>query len=133
MKSKIVWILRLLCSGIMLQTLWFKFTGAPESIYIFTTLGVEPWGRYLSGIAELVTSILILIPKTTWLGALKTVAIISGAILSHIFVIGIEVNNDGGTLFILGMIALISALILVILTREDLFRRISILKQKYFS
>jgi uncharacterized membrane protein YphA (DoxX/SURF4 family) len=80
------------------QTLYFKFTGAAESIYIFKTLGMEPYGRIGSGIIELVSSILILIPRTTLLGALLGLGVMIGAIVSHVFVLGIEVQNDGGTL-----------------------------------
>ena len=43
------WLLQLVAAGILLQTLFFKFTGAEESVYIFTTLGVEPWGRIRVG------------------------------------------------------------------------------------
>src|SRR5437868_1367625 len=65
-----LWILRLLAAAIMLQTLFFKFSGAEESIYIFSKLGMEPWGRIGTGVMELIASILILIPRTTGIGAI---------------------------------------------------------------
>lgn len=98
------WGARLIATGILLQTLFFKFSGAPESIYIFTKVGIEPWGRYASGIAELIAAVLILIPATVWIGALLALAVISGAIMTHLTILGIEVMNDGGTLFILACI-----------------------------
>jgi len=98
---------------ILLQTLWFKFTGAPESVYIFSTLGVEPWGRIGSGIAELLAAALLVIPRTMWMGAALALGIMGGAILSHFAVLGIEVMNDGGTLFMLAMaVALCSVIVL---------------------
>ncbi|MEG0849062.1 DoxX family protein [Flavobacterium plurextorum] len=105
--EKITWILRIIAAAILLQTLFFKFGGAAESIYIFSTLGVEPYGRIGSGIAELIVVILILVPKTTFIGALGGCLIMITAILSHLFILGIEVQNDNGFLFILAIITLI--------------------------
>lgn len=123
MKSKVhifYWILRLVATFIMLQTLFFKFTGAPESIYIFETVGLEPFGRYASGVAELIASVLLLIPRTTWLGALLALGVMTGAILSHLTVLGIVVQDDGGTLFIMALIVAISSAILLWANRGDI-------------
>lgn len=125
--TQITWILRIITSVILLQTLYFKFTGAPESVYIFSALGAEPYGRIGSGIAELIVVILILIPKTTWLGALGGVGVMTGAVLSHLFVLGIEVENDGGLLFALALITLLCCLILLYLNRNII---INLLKTK---
>lgn len=115
MKNQIfLWMVKIVAVVIMLQTLYFKFSGATESIYIFSTLGIEPFGRIGSGIVELIASILILIPRTLLLGAILGLGTMFGAILSHIFVLGIQIQNDGGTLFILGCITFICCLILVI-------------------
>ena len=122
----IAWVLRIIASSILLQTLWFKFTGAPESIYIFSILGVEPYGRIGTGIAELVVAILTLIPKTTWLGALGGCGIMIGAILSHLFVLGIEVKGDGGLLFGLALITLICCLGLLYMNRNRIFNLLNI-------
>jgi uncharacterized membrane protein YphA (DoxX/SURF4 family) len=108
-----IWIIKLIAVIILVQTLFFKFTGAEESVYIFTKLGVEPIGRIGSGVVELIASILILIPRTTLLGALLAMGTMMGALVSHLFVLGIEVQNDGGTLFTLAIITLICCLILV--------------------
>ena len=114
MKNPIlIWIIKLVAVTILLQTLYFKFTAAPESVYIFSTLGIEPFGRIGSGIVELIASILILIPRTTLLGAVLGFATMLGAIFSHIFVLGIEIQNDGGTLFILAVITFLCCLILI--------------------
>jgi len=98
------WILRLTAALILLQTLFFKFTASEESVYIFSTLGMEPYGRIGSGIIELIAAILILMTRTTLLGALLGAGVMLGAIFSHIFVLGVEVKNDGGLLFILAII-----------------------------
>lgn len=101
MKSKLLLVARLVAAGILLQTLFFKFTAAPESVYIFTTLKVEPWGRWFAGLSELVASLLLLLPATQLFGALFSLAIMLGAIMSHIFILGIVVQDDGGVLFAL--------------------------------
>ncbi|MBF4517747.1 DoxX family protein [Flavobacterium sp. ANB] len=119
-KEIIVWILRIVASVILLQTLYFKFSGAEESIYIFSTLGIEPYGRIGSGIAELIAAILILIPRTTWIGALGGSGIMIGAILSHLFVLGIVVKNDGGTLFTLAVVTLLCCLGLLYFNKNKL-------------
>ena len=100
----VLWLLRLVVAGILLQTLFFKFTGVAESIYIFETLGAEPYGRLGSGVAELVASVLILVPSTVAVGALLSLGVMSGAILSHLTVLGIEIMGDGGLLFALAII-----------------------------
>lgn len=92
-------ILRILAAVILLQTLYFKFTGAAESVFIFETLGMEPLGRYGSGMAELISAILLLIPRTVVLGALGGALVMLGAIGSHLGPLGIEVMEDGGLLF----------------------------------
>lgn len=126
MKNPIIlWIIKLVAVVILVQTLYFKFSGAEESVYIFTTLGVEPFGRIGSGIVELIASILILIPRTTFLGALLGMSTMMGAIASHLLFLGIEVKNDGGTLFILAIITFLCCLLLVYNQKEkflDLFK-----------
>ncbi len=118
----IYWILRLVAAVILLQTLWFKFTGAEESVALFTKLGVEPWGRWLTGIVELVASVLILWPRTTGIGALLAAGTMVGAIASHIMVIGIESAGDGGQLFRLAIIVLIASLVLAWGHKHQLLR-----------
>jgi hypothetical protein len=100
----IFWALKIAAAAIMLQTLFFKFTAAPESVYIFSTLQAEPYGRIGAGIVELVASILLLLPRTTFIGAMLGLGTMVGAIFSHLFILGINVQNDGGQLFILGVI-----------------------------
>ena len=112
-KPIFIWIIKLIAVIILVQTLYFKFTGAEESVYIFSTLGAEPFGRIGSGIIELIASILILIPRTTLLGAILGTGTMFGAITSHLFILGIEVKNDGGTLFILAIITFLCCLILI--------------------
>lgn len=123
MNSKInilSWVLRIAAAVIMVQTLYFKFTGAPESIYIFTKVGMEPFGRYASGVAELIASILLLIPRTTWLGALIGLGVIGGAIMSHLTILGIVVQDDGGTLFALAIVVFLCCAVLLFMNRKDI-------------
>ncbi|MFT3795252.1 DoxX family membrane protein [Flavobacterium sp.] len=112
-KSLFDWMLRIAAAVILLQTLFFKFTASEESVYIFSTLGMEPFGRIASGVGELIASVLILIPRTTVYGALMGLGIIAGAIVSHLFVLGIAVKNDGGLLFILAVAVFLCCAILI--------------------
>src|SRR5437016_13225335 len=91
----LAWICRIAAAVILLQTLFFKFTGAPESVYIFSKVGLEPWGRIGSGVAELIAATLILFPPTTWLGARLALAVMGGSIFSHITIHGVAVMTDG--------------------------------------
>lgn len=111
--------LRIIIAGIFLQTLYFKFTAHPESVHIFSALGAEPYGRIGLGIIELLTSILILLPRTKLIGIFMSLGIIFGAIFSHFLVLGFSVNGDGGVLFVLALIVLMSAVALVILHRQE--------------
>jgi len=120
-KTSIVsWICRGGATVILLQTLFFKFTAAPESVYIFSKVGVEPWGRIGSGIAELIAAILILVPPTTWIGAGLALAIMAGAIFSHLTVLGLVVMDDGGLLFGLSVAVAVCSLVLLVLQRRRL-------------
>ncbi|MFN0188460.1 MAG: DoxX family protein [Bacteroidia bacterium] len=105
-------------SFIMLQTLYFKFSASPESVYIFSTLGMEPLGRIGTGVGELIASALLLIPRTTWLGALGAIGLMSGAIFFHFTKLGIEVMNDGGQLFIYACLVLLCAGYLLIRNKQ---------------
>lgn len=121
MKNNIlIWVLRLIPAIILLQTLFFKFTAAPESVYIFETLGLEPHGRIASGVAELIAAVLLLIPRTTWIGAIIGLGVISGAIVSHLTQLGIEVQGDGGLLFYLALIVLFCCLLLLWICRKEI-------------
>jgi len=118
------WTLRLIAAVIMLQTLYFKFTAAEESVYIFSTLGMEPWGRIGTGILELFASLMILVPSWTVFGALLAAGIMGGAIVSHLFVLGIPVMGDGGQLFFYALLVFTSSAILLWWNRWQLFRLI---------
>ncbi|MBY0481381.1 MAG: DoxX family protein [Chitinophagaceae bacterium] len=126
LKTAGIWALKLIAAFIMLQTLYFKFTAAPESVYIFTQIGMEPVGRIGIGIMELIASILILIPATTVFGAILGVGLMSGAIFFHLSKLGINVMDDGGQLFIYAVIVFLCSLILAFLNRTTLFNLIRI-------
>jgi len=113
------WILQIIVAVILFQTLFFKFTGAEESKYIFSTLGLEPWGRLGSGAVELIAVILLLIPSTVTIGAVLALGTITGAIFSHLTRLGVVVKDDGGLLFILAVaVFVLSAAILFIRRTE---------------
>jgi uncharacterized membrane protein YphA (DoxX/SURF4 family) len=116
MKSKnlLLWTCRIVAALIMLQTLYFKFTASPESVYIFSQVGMEPVGRIATGIAELLASVFILIPKTSLIGATLSLIIMIGALATHISILGIEVMNDGGQLFIYAVIVALASLYVIL-------------------
>jgi uncharacterized membrane protein YphA (DoxX/SURF4 family) len=129
MKTKALLLLRLIAAAILLQTLFFKFTGAPESKFIFGTLGVEPWGRIFSGAVELVASICLLVPATQIIGALIAISVMAGAILSHLFILGIVIQNDGGLLFSLACGVFFSCLAVVLLQLDKVSLLVSRVKR----
>lgn len=107
------WGARLIAAVIMLQTLYFKFSGSEESVYIFTTVGMEPWGRISIGVLELIASVLLLFNATAWLGSGLALGLMVGAIGMHLTMLGISVQGDGGYLFFLAVaVALCSAFVL---------------------
>lgn len=126
-KTVIYWSVRLIAAVIMLQTLYFKFSGAEESIYIFSTLGMEPWGRLGIGVVELIASVLLLITPLAWMGALLALGTMSGAIFFHLFILGIEVRGDGGYLFLLALIVAVCS-VYVLFMNTDKIRAILHLK-----
>lgn len=114
------WACRIVAAIILLQTLFFKFTAAPESVYIFTKVHAEPWGRIGSGIIELIAAVLLLIPRTVWAGAFLALGVMAGAILSHLTILGIEVMGDGGLLFALALIVFVTAATALLLHRSQI-------------
>ncbi len=130
MKFKIIfsWILRLVVAYVLLQTLFYKFTAHPDSVYIFTKLGVEPWGRIGLGVVELIVAFLVLIPRTKFIGMGLSFLIIVGALFSHILVIGLDIHGDGGGLFTLALIVLVSTILFFILNKEEFKTQLNTLK-----
>ncbi len=118
-KNIIILVIRIVAAVILLQTLYFKFTAQPESVELFSKLGVEPWGRIGTGVIELITGILLLLPSTVFIGAFLGVGLMLGAILSHLLVIGIESKGDGGQLFMLAVIVLVLCLVLSFIYKKQ--------------
>jgi putative oxidoreductase len=121
-QSIVSWLLQLTVAVILLQTLFFKFTGAEESVYIFSTVGqyvpgAEPWGRIGSGVIELIAALVLLVPATASIGAVITMGVMAGAIATHLTILGIEVKGDGGLLFGLASTAFLGSLVILILRR----------------
>ena len=126
-QAVVSWVAQLTVAGILLQTLFFKFTGAEESVYIFTTLGrfvhvagVEPWGRIGSGVIELIAGLMLLVPATASLGAGLAMGVMAGAIASHILVLGVEVKGDGGLLVALALTAFVGSVVVLVLRRSQI-------------
>ncbi|MEW6210366.1 MAG: DoxX family protein [Acidobacteriota bacterium] len=119
------WILQIVVAVILFQTLFFKFTGAEESKYIFERLGLEPWGRIGSGAVELIAVVLLLIPSTVTIGAIISMGVISGAIMSHLTKLGVVVINsdgtsDGGLLFALALVVFVGSLAILVIRRAEI-------------
>ena len=113
MNIKLLFFFRIVIAVILLQTLRYKFLAHPDSVYIFTTLGLEPYGRIGIGVMELIASVLLFPKRTVWLGALLSVGLMAGALFSHLTQLGIEVKNDGGTLFFMALVTWILGLIVL--------------------
>lgn len=126
----LLWVLRIIAAVIMLQTLYFKFSAAEESVFIFTEMGIEPWGRIATGIFELIASILILYSPTKLFGAIMAAGIMSGAILSHLTVLGIEVKEDGGQLFVYALVVWICSAIIIWMEKEKIIQLVKKLNFK---
>jgi putative oxidoreductase len=121
-KNILYWACRLVAAAIMAQTLYFKFTGAPESVAIFTQMGIEPWGRYGTGVVELIASLLLLANSTARWGALVACGTMAGAIGSHLLVLGIESQGDGGYLFTLACVVMVCSLYILWVNKEELLK-----------
>jgi len=118
--SLVSWSLRVVAAIILLQTLYFKFTAAPESVYIFTKVGAEPWGRIGSGVVELIAAAMLLTPRLDWLGSLLAIGVMAGAIVSHLTLLGIEVEGDHGLLFALAWIVFLACAANLFLHRREI-------------
>ena len=131
-QNRLSWLLQIVAAVIMGQTLFFKFTGAPEPIYIFTTLGAEPYGRWLAGVSELIATVLLLWPSMAGLGALLGVGVMSGALLAHLTTkLGIVVLGDGGLLFTMGVVAWVACAVVVFIRRNQLMAQAKMLRQRF--
>lgn len=125
MINKIIyWIIRIIPAFILLQTLYFKFTGAEESVYIFTQIGAEPIGRIGSGVIELIAGVLLLSPRYSVWGAILSFGTMCGAILSHLLILGIEVKEDGGQLFLYAVATLICSFWVILFEKDKVLNLI---------
>jgi uncharacterized membrane protein YphA (DoxX/SURF4 family) len=123
-KPILFWGARIVAAIIMTQTLYFKFTASDESVYIFTTVGIEPWGRIGTGVLELIAAILILLPSTVWLGSLLAVGLMAGALVMHFTLLGVEIKGDNGQLFIYAVIVTVCGMYAFWQSRKDIPQRI---------
>lgn len=139
----IILVLSIFISFVFVQSLFFKYTNSVETQHIFGTL--DAWAstfglqglfaqtglfsQHVIGTAELVASSLLIAglilrwKVLTGLGALLAVAIISGAIVFHLFTpLGVEVQGDGGLLFGMACGVWLSGATLAYLSRGELAR-----------
>lgn len=123
-------IARLLAAVIMLQTLFFKFSASAESVYIFSTIGMEPWGRIGVGVAELIAAVLLVMTRWSWLGALLGIGLMAGAVGMHLTLLGIEIMGDGGYLFALALLVLVCSALVLYLQRTHVQEFIQMLRSK---
>ncbi|WP_136668033.1 DoxX family protein [Flavobacterium sp. H122] len=121
-------VVKIVLAIILLQTLFFKFTASPESVYIFTKLNAEPVGRISSGIIELIASFLLFFKRTKFYAAIVIFGTMTVALLSHLFVLGIEIMNDGGTLFLLACVCFVISGYLVFRYKNDFIKHINLFK-----
>lgn len=118
-KTIIIWVLRIVPAAILLMTLYFKFTAHPQSVKLFEALGIEPAGRIGTGVAELIASVLLLVPRTTLAGAIMGLGLMAGAIFFHLTKLGIIFDGDA-VLFIYAITVFVCCGILVILFRKNI-------------
>lgn len=120
MKKYLPLALRISVAVILIQTLRFKFLAHPDSVYIFETVGLEPYGRIGIGIIELIAGILLLIKETAWAGALLTIGVIGGAIVMHLTLLGVDIKGDGGLLFGMAVLTFIFSIIIAYIYRKNI-------------
>lgn len=116
--KNLVFLIKVAVAIILIQTLYFKFTAHPDSVYIFSVLGLEPYGRIGIGVMELITAIMLFIRRTEIIAILLSLGLMAGAIFSHLTKLGFIVNNDGGLLFSLALIVLMLSVVLLWLKRQ---------------
>ena len=114
----IPWTAQIIVAIILAQTLFFKFTYAPETQVIFGDRGGRP-AAIAVGVFELVCVVLLLIPRTASVGAVLSLAVISGAIFTHLTSLGIQIRDpgtnetDGGLLFALALIVATGSIVVL--------------------
>ena len=111
--------LSILAAFILLQTLYFKFTAHPESVFIFSEIGMEPWGRIGIGILELIAGGLLLFRSVSFHGALLAIGLMGGAIFFHLTKLGIDVQHDGGQLFYMAVFVLVASVLVIAMRKKD--------------
>lgn len=120
MQTRLSWLGQLVAAGLLGSTTFFKLTGAQESIDLFTELGVEPWGRIGLGIVEVIASILLIVPRTAAIGGIVALGLMAGAIFSHLTVLGIVFNDDGGSLFMMALAVFAASAMVTWIRRREL-------------
>ena len=84
----LLWILQIGAAGMFLMVGFLKLSGSAQLVGLFEAIGLGQWLRYLTGTLEVVGAILLLIPRTSGLGALLLVGVMAGAVMTHVFIVG---------------------------------------------
>lgn len=117
----ISWVLRIITTYIIFQIVYFKLSGDPQCIFVFEKMEIEPHGRFITGLIELVVGIFLLVPNTKLLGILGAFGAASCCLTAHFTVLGIEINNDGGQLFSMTASVFVLSIILSIIHKDEIF------------
>jgi putative oxidoreductase len=84
----VLWLLQIAAAGMFVFVGFLKLSGNEQMVGLFAAIGLGQWFRYLTGTLEVAGAILLLIPRTSGLGALMLVGVMIGAVMTHLFVVG---------------------------------------------
>ncbi len=116
---------RVVASAIFAYTAYMKFTAAPAAVYIFQRIGMEPAGRYAVGALEVITIVLMLIPKSAWRGAILGALMMFGAICMHLTIGEFNINGDSGLMFGAAIVVLACCVSILVMHKADLETELS--------
>jgi len=86
--NAVLWVLQIAAAGVFLMVGFLKLSGNAQLVGLFQAIGLGQWFRYLTGTLEVAGAILLLIPRTSGLGALMLVGVMVGAVMTHLFIVG---------------------------------------------
>jgi putative oxidoreductase len=84
----VLWVLQIAAAGMFLMVGFLKLSGNPQLVGLFEAIGIGQWFRYLTGTLEVAGAFLLLIPRTSGLGALMLTGVMVGAVMTHLFIVG---------------------------------------------
>jgi putative oxidoreductase len=84
----VLWVLQIAAAGMFLMVGFLKLSGNAQLVGLFQAIGIGQWFRYLTGTLEVAGAILLLIPRTSGLGALMLAVVMICAVATHVFIVG---------------------------------------------